>query len=195
MIYKTKSRLHTFMHTHFNLVIVICGYFLKISFSYLNENKMDHSHTCQPPKYTNLETSEIFRGHKTSLRGAWHPGKISGSGGGGGGGRGGGKGVVLVLNEFSEAMFYENYFTSDFHTNTAISRRVCLLIKSEFTQQDGCCGGTLDCNIPTARGFQVVSDKRTPVLVENRLKCEGTKMSCWSHNDISLSPSLSRPVA
>ena len=30
---------------------------------------------------------------------------------------------------FSEAMFYENYLTSDFHTNTAISRRVCLLVK------------------------------------------------------------------
>ena len=26
---------------------------------------------------------------------------------------------------FSEAMFYENYLTSDFHTNTVISRRVC----------------------------------------------------------------------
>ena len=25
---------------------------------------------------------------------------------------------------------------------------------------------TLDCNIPTARGFQVVTDERTPVLVE-----------------------------
>ena len=30
---------------------------------------------------------------------------------------------------FSEAMFCENYLTSDFHTNTVISRRVCLLIK------------------------------------------------------------------
>ena len=30
---------------------------------------------------------------------------------------------------FSEAMFYENYLTSDFHTNTLISRRVCLLVK------------------------------------------------------------------
>ena len=30
---------------------------------------------------------------------------------------------------FSEAMFYENHFTSDFHTNTVISRRVCLLVK------------------------------------------------------------------
>ena len=30
---------------------------------------------------------------------------------------------------FSEAMFYENYLTSDFHTNTVISRRVCLLVK------------------------------------------------------------------
>ena len=29
---------------------------------------------------------------------------------------------------------------------------------------------TLDCNIPTARGFHVVTDERTPVLVENRLK-------------------------
>ena len=29
---------------------------------------------------------------------------------------------------------------------------------------------TLDCNIPTARGFQVVADERTPVLVANRLK-------------------------
>ena len=26
----------------------------------------------------------------------------------------------------SEAMFYENYLTSDFHTNTVISRCVCL---------------------------------------------------------------------
>ena len=30
---------------------------------------------------------------------------------------------------FSEAMFCENYLTSDFHTNTVISRRVCLLVK------------------------------------------------------------------
>ena len=30
---------------------------------------------------------------------------------------------------FSEAMFYENYLTSYFHTNTVISRRVCLLVK------------------------------------------------------------------
>ena len=30
---------------------------------------------------------------------------------------------------FSEAMFYENYLTADFHTNTVISRRVCLLVK------------------------------------------------------------------
>ena len=30
---------------------------------------------------------------------------------------------------FSEAMFYKNYLTSDFHTNTVISRRVCLLVK------------------------------------------------------------------
>ena len=29
---------------------------------------------------------------------------------------------------------------------------------------------TLDCHIPTARGFQVVTDKKTTVLVENRLK-------------------------
>ena len=26
-------------------------------------------------------------------------------------------------------MFYENYLRSDFHTNTVISRRVCLLVK------------------------------------------------------------------
>ena len=26
-------------------------------------------------------------------------------------------------------MFYENYLTSDFHTNTVISGRVCLLVK------------------------------------------------------------------
>ena len=30
---------------------------------------------------------------------------------------------------FSEAMFYENYLTSDFHANTVISKRVCLPIK------------------------------------------------------------------
>ena len=54
---------------------------------------------------------------------------------------------------------------------------------------------TLDGNIPTARGFHIVTDERTPVLVENRLKCQGTKISCWSHNDNSPSPSLSRPVA
>ena len=30
---------------------------------------------------------------------------------------------------FSEAMFYENYLKLDFHTNTVISRRVCLLVK------------------------------------------------------------------
>ena len=31
--------------------------------------------------------------------------------------------------DFSEAMFYENYLTSDFYTYTVISRRVCLLVK------------------------------------------------------------------
>ena len=31
--------------------------------------------------------------------------------------------------DFSEAMFYENCLTSDFHTNTIISRRVCQLVK------------------------------------------------------------------
>ena len=30
---------------------------------------------------------------------------------------------------FLDAMFYENYLTLDFHTNTVISRRVCLLVK------------------------------------------------------------------
>ena len=35
---------------------------------------------------------------------------------------------------FSEAMFYENYLTSDFHTNTVISRRVCVYGN---THQDG----------------------------------------------------------
>ena len=30
---------------------------------------------------------------------------------------------------FSEAIFYENYLTSDFHTNTVISRRVCLPVE------------------------------------------------------------------
>ena len=30
---------------------------------------------------------------------------------------------------FSEAMFYENHLTSDFHTNTVILRRVWLLVK------------------------------------------------------------------
>ena len=53
----------------------------------------------------------------------------------------------------------------------------------------------LDCNIPTARGLHFVTDLRTAVSVLNRLKCEGTKMSCWSHNDNSPSPSVSRPVA
>ena len=33
-----------------------------------------------------------------------------------------------VMN-FSEVMFYENYLTSNFHTNTVISRRVCLLVE------------------------------------------------------------------
>ena len=37
-------------------------------------------------------------------------------------------------------------------------------------QRDGQVFMTLDCNIPTARGFQVVRDEGTPVLVENRLK-------------------------
>ena len=37
-------------------------------------------------------------------------------------------------------------------------------------QGDGQVFMTLDCNIPTVRGFQVVTDERTPVLVENRLK-------------------------
>ena len=30
---------------------------------------------------------------------------------------------------FSQAMFDENYLTSDFHTNIVISQRVCLLVK------------------------------------------------------------------
>ena len=30
---------------------------------------------------------------------------------------------------FSEVVFYENYLTSHFRTNTVISRRVCLLVK------------------------------------------------------------------
>ena len=33
---------------------------------------------------------------------------------------------------FSEAMFYENYLTSDFHINTVSSKRVCLLVKMAF---------------------------------------------------------------
>ena len=36
--------------------------------------------------------------------------------------------------------------------------------------RDGQVFMTLDCNIPSARGFQVVTDERTAVLVENRLK-------------------------
>ena len=53
----------------------------------------------------------------------------------------------------------------------------------------------LDCNIPTGRGFQVVTDGRITVLVVNRQKCEGTKMSRWSHNNNSPFPSLSGAVA
>ena len=43
--------------------------------------------------------------------------------------------VPTVSNSlnFSEAKFYENYLTSDFHTNTVISRRVCLHIKMAST--------------------------------------------------------------
>ena len=37
-------------------------------------------------------------------------------------------------------------------------------------QHDGQVFMTLDCNIPTARGFQVLTNERTPVLVANRLK-------------------------
>ena len=37
-------------------------------------------------------------------------------------------------------------------------------------QRDGQVFMTLDCNIPATRGFQVVTDERTLVLVENRLK-------------------------
>ena len=37
-------------------------------------------------------------------------------------------------------------------------------------QRDGRVSMTLDCNIPIARGFQIVTDERTPVLVENRIK-------------------------
>ena len=37
-------------------------------------------------------------------------------------------------------------------------------------QRDGQVFMTLDCNIPAARGFHAVTDERTPVLVENRLK-------------------------
>ena len=68
--------------------------------------------------------------------------------------------------------------------------KLCLCDK-----RDGQVFMIMDCNIPTARVSQVVTDERTPVLGENRLKCEGTKMSRWSPNDISPSPSFSRPVA
>ena len=37
-------------------------------------------------------------------------------------------------------------------------------------QRDGQVFTTLDCNIPTARGFHFVKDVRKPVLVVNRLK-------------------------
>ena len=37
-------------------------------------------------------------------------------------------------------------------------------------QCDGQVFMTLDCNIPTARVFQVVTNEKTPVLVENHLK-------------------------
>ena len=37
-------------------------------------------------------------------------------------------------------------------------------------QRDGQVFVTLDCNISTARGFPVVTDETTPVLVANRLK-------------------------
>ena len=37
-------------------------------------------------------------------------------------------------------------------------------------QCDGQVLKTLDCNIPTACGFQVVTDERTPVLVEKSPK-------------------------
>ena len=37
-------------------------------------------------------------------------------------------------------------------------------------QRDGQVFMTIDCNIPTACGFQIVTDERTPVLVENHIK-------------------------
>ena len=37
-------------------------------------------------------------------------------------------------------------------------------------QGDGQVFMTLDCNLPTARGFLVVTEERTRVLVENHLK-------------------------
>ena len=37
-------------------------------------------------------------------------------------------------------------------------------------QRDGQVFMTIDCNIPTACGFQVVTDERTPDLVENHIK-------------------------
>ena len=41
---------------------------------------------------------------------------------------------------------------------------------SLLDQRDGRVFMTLDCNIPTTRGLQLVTDERTAVLVENRLK-------------------------
>ena len=41
---------------------------------------------------------------------------------------------------------------------------------SSCDHRDGQVFMTLDCNIPTARGFHIVTDERTPVLVANRQK-------------------------
>ena len=64
---------------------------------------------------------------------------------------------------------------------------------SLFDQRDGQVFMTLNCNIPTTRGFQVVTDERTPVLVENRLKNVKVLRCHVGHTIGSLSTDVREP--
>ena len=69
---------------------------------------------------------------------------------------------------FSEAMFYENYLTSDFHTNTVISRRVCLLVKmASKAVIRPMATGVMDRKQPSPKGSwaEIVRTKRTIIML------------------------------
>ena len=65
---------------------------------------------------------------------------------------------------FSEAMSYENYLTSDFHTNTVISRRVSLLVKmaSKTVIRPDWTAEYIFTAKATAKQFQPIHDHLNP---------------------------------